>query len=59
MLGVRQTGRYRLRAADLARDQDLLPLICQAAERMLESYPECVAPVVNRWVGAQARYGTV
>jgi ATP-dependent DNA helicase RecG len=59
LLGTRQTGLAQLRVADLARDADLLPLVQQAAELMLREYPDNIAPLTTRWIGAGERYGTV
>ena len=59
LLGTRQTGLAQLRVADLMRDADLLPRIQQAAELMLASYPDNIAPLAARWIGAGERYGRV
>jgi ATP-dependent DNA helicase RecG len=59
LLGTRQTGLAQLRVADLIRDADLLPGVQKTAERLLGSYPEHVAALAARWVGAGERYGRV
>jgi ATP-dependent DNA helicase RecG len=59
LLGTRQTGLAQLRVADLMRDADLLPRVQQAAELMLASYPDNIAPLATRWVGVGERYGRV
>ena len=59
LLGTRQTGLAQLRVADLMRDADLLPRVQQAAELMLSSYPDNIAPLATRWIGAGERYGRV
>jgi ATP-dependent DNA helicase RecG len=59
LLGTRQTGLAQLRVADLMRDADLLPRVQQAAELMLASYPDNIAPLAARWVGVGERYGRV
>jgi ATP-dependent DNA helicase RecG len=59
LLGTRQTGLAQLRVADLARDADLLPRVQEAAEFMLRSYPQHVAPLATRWTGAGERYARV
>lgn len=59
VLGTRQTGLLSLRIADLVRDQDVLPAIERAAERLLEDYPDRVAPLIRRWLGDAGRYGEV
>ena len=59
VLGTRQTGEQSLRVADLLRDQDLLNAARYAADRLLRDYPECVEPLIRRWIGSGARYGEV
>jgi ATP-dependent DNA helicase RecG len=59
LLGTRQTGLAQLRVADLVRDSDLLPRVQQAAELMLASYADNIAPLAARWIGAGERYGRV
>lgn len=59
LLGTRQTGLQQLRVADLVRDADLLPRVQEAADLMLASYPDHVAPLAMRWTGAGERYARV
>jgi len=59
LLGTRQTGLAQLRVADLMRDADLLPQVQEAAELLLRSYPDNIAALAARWVGAGERYGRV
>jgi len=59
LLGTRQTGLAQLRVADLLRDADLLPRVQEAAELMLQSYPDHIAPLTMRWSGAGERYARV
>ncbi|HEY0767293.1 MAG TPA: ATP-dependent DNA helicase RecG [Steroidobacteraceae bacterium] len=59
LLGTRQTGLAQLRVADLMRDADLLPRVQETAELLLASYPENVAGLAARWIGAGERYGRV
>ncbi|MBV9695773.1 MAG: ATP-dependent DNA helicase RecG, partial [Gammaproteobacteria bacterium] len=59
LLGTRQTGLAQLKVADLMRDADLLPRVQQAAELMLETHADCVAPLAARWIGPGERYGRV
>lgn len=56
VLGTRQTGEMQFRIADLLRDQPLLEEVQQAAELLLEQYPERVTPLVRRWVGDRQHY---
>ncbi len=59
VLGTRQTGRLQMRIADIVRDADLLPVVREAADTMLSDYPDKVAPLVDRWIAAEGRYGGV
>jgi len=59
LLGTRQTGLAQLRVADLMRDADLLPRVQECAERLLAGYPEHVAALAARWIGADECYGRV
>jgi ATP-dependent DNA helicase RecG len=59
LLGTRQTGLMQLKVADLVRDADVLPKVQQAAEMMLDAYPDNIAPLLRRWIGAGTRYGKV
>lgn len=59
VLGARQSGEQTLRVADLLHDQDLLPAARQVADQLLRERPDCVEPLIRRWIGAGARYGEV
>jgi ATP-dependent DNA helicase RecG len=59
LLGTRQTGLMQMKVAELTRDADLLPRVQQAAEVMLDRYPDNIAPLLRRWVGTRERYGKV
>ncbi|HEV3180602.1 MAG TPA: ATP-dependent DNA helicase RecG [Steroidobacteraceae bacterium] len=59
LLGTRQTGLAQLRVADLVRDADLLPRVQESAARLLAAYPDHVAALAARWIGAGERYGRV
>jgi ATP-dependent DNA helicase RecG len=56
VLGTRQTGEMQFRIADLMRDQPLLPEVQQAADMLLQRYPERVQPLMRRWIGEKERY---
>lgn len=58
-LGTRQTGLAQLRIADLARDQGMLPTISAVARLLFAQYPDCIAPIIQRWMGSKAKYGDV
>ena len=59
VLGVRQTGLMRFRVADLVRDEKLLPLVLQAAERILSDYPGHVDLLKHRWLQGALKYREV
>ncbi len=59
VLGTRQTGGIQLRVADLLRDEDLLPMVQQAADTLLRDHPEYVEPLTQRWLRSAERYGEV
>lgn len=56
VLGTRQTGEMQFRIADILRDQPMLPQVRQAAEMMLEQYPENVEPLMRRWIADREGY---
>ncbi len=59
LLGTRQTGLMQLKVADLMRDADLLPRVQAAADVMMRSHADNIAPLRRRWIGAGTRYGKV
>jgi len=59
VLGTRQTGEMQFRIADLLRDQDLVPAVQALADRLLAEHPECVAPLIHRWIGERVQYADV
>jgi len=56
VLGTRQTGQLALRIADLARDAALLPAVQRAGAILLRDHPDSVERLIERWIGASARY---
>jgi ATP-dependent DNA helicase RecG len=56
VLGTRQTGEMQFRIADVMRDQPLLPQVQQAAELILQRYPDSVEPLMRRWIADRERY---
>jgi len=56
LLGTRQTGSVTFRVADLVRDQHLLPLIEQCANKLSASSPDSIEPLIQRWVGSKENY---
>lgn len=59
VFGTRQTGELQFRIADIMRDQPLLPKIQQAAQLMMEQYPENVQPLIDRWITNAQDYANV
>jgi ATP-dependent DNA helicase RecG len=59
VLGTRQTGMLPLRVADLVRDADLLPAVIEISEQLLAARPECVEPLIRRWIRGEADYAKV
>jgi ATP-dependent DNA helicase RecG len=59
VLGTRQTGVMQLRVADLLRDADLLPQVIELSERLLETAPDSVEPLLRRWIRGGTEYAKV
>jgi ATP-dependent DNA helicase RecG len=56
LLGVRQSGMPMLRFADLQQDVDLLEAARDAAQQMLERWPERAQMHLQRWLGSREEY---
>ena len=48
-----------LRVADIMRDAKLIPDIHHAAKIIIQHHPECVQPLIDRWMGKDFEYGKV
>lgn len=59
VLGTRQTGIVQFRIADVLRDQALMPAVHQAGELIMDSFPEIVPHLVQRWLGQNVQYAKV
>lgn len=59
VLGTRQAGMIRFRVADLGRDAALLPQVHEAAEVLMRDYPDCIQPLIDRWLSNLLHYGQV
>ena len=59
LLGTRQAGMPQFHIADLLRDHMLLPQAQRIAELLHQDYPDCVDPIVQRWVGSGEDFGHV
>jgi ATP-dependent DNA helicase RecG len=56
LLGVRQSGLPMLRFADLQTDIDLLEAARDAAQRLLEGWPDQAQAHLHRWLGSRQEY---
>jgi ATP-dependent DNA helicase RecG len=59
VLGTRQTGLLQMRIANLQRDAYLLDDIKQWANMCEHDAPHISEPLIQRWLGENARYGQV
>ncbi|MDU9396364.1 ATP-dependent DNA helicase RecG [Pseudomonas sp. zfem003] len=59
MLGTRQTGLLQFKVADLMRDAGLLPAVRDAAQALMERWPQHVSPLLERWLRHGQQYGQV
>jgi len=59
VLGTRQTGELQFAIADLLRDAPLLPAVREAAETLLQDFPQHAQPLIARWLRQGQRYGQV
>jgi len=59
VLGTRQTGAVGFKVADMERDQHLLDLIPDLAERLSTQYPNHVQPIIERWLSQADRFAQV
>jgi ATP-dependent DNA helicase RecG len=59
VLGTKQTGDISLRIADLMRDSDLLPAVQQAANTIMQEFPETKDFLIKRWLGNREKFGNV
>ncbi|TPE53445.1 ATP-dependent DNA helicase RecG [Maribrevibacterium harenarium] len=56
LLGTRQTGLLEFKVADLQRDKALLDDVQQAAQYLYQYHPDCVSPLLSRWLPQHSRY---
>lgn len=59
VLGTRQTGIMQFRIADILRDENLIPAVHQAAEKIVQQHPEIIEPLIRRWLSGAEQYGKV
>ena len=58
-LGTRQTGEMAFRIVDLMRDEGWLELAREAAEQLLQKWPDRVDALVQRWLPQGQEYADV
>lgn len=56
LLGTRQTGLWEFKVADLQRDKALLDDVQKAATLLHQHYPECISPLLSRWLPNHSQY---
>lgn len=59
LLGTRQTGDMTYLVADLQRDAHLLPHIHSCGKMLLETRPDAVDKLLDRWLGKNQEYARV
>ena len=59
VFGTRQTGELQFRIANLMEDQFLLPKVQEAAQIIMQQYPENIEPLIERWIKHAEDYAAV
>ncbi|MCL4113573.1 UNVERIFIED_CONTAM: hypothetical protein GTU68_001006 [Idotea baltica] len=59
VFGTRQTGELQFKIANLMEDQFLLPKVQEAAQIIMEQYPENIEPLIDRWIKYAEDYAAV
>lgn len=59
LLGTRQSGAMQFRIADLMRDQEMLPMVREAALKMMSERRTKAGVLVDRWIKDSDRVGQV
>jgi len=59
VLGTKQTGMMQFRIADILRDEALIPVVHQAAEKIVKQFPDLAEPIIRRWLSGAEQYGEV
>lgn len=59
VLGTQQTGLMNFRIADLSRDAGMLEEVKRQADRIQSQHPDCIEPLVRRWLGGRELYANV
>lgn len=59
LLGTRQTGLAKMKVADIVGDQEWIPAASQIADKLISQYPQCIEPLLKRWLVEQPEYKQV
>jgi len=59
VLGTRQTGIMQFKIADLQRDQGLIPIAQECAQRLMHEKPSTITTLIQRWLASDKEYGQV
>ena len=59
LLGTRQTGLTSFRVAQLPAHEILLDQVAEAAEQLIEHYPDRCALLIDRWTGERQAFARV
>jgi len=59
VLGTQQTGLMSFKVADIARDSNLLDSVRDTSEQIMQSHPEIIDPLIQRWLGHRVNYVNV
>ncbi len=59
LLGTRQTGDMQYLLADLERDAPLLPEVHRCGKKLLQTQPDAVTALLDRWLGKNQEYARV
>ena len=59
VLGTRQTGLMRFKVADLIRDREIIPSVQEASRALVETHPDAVDLLIQRWLINSDKYAGV
>ena len=59
VLGTRQTGIMQFKIADLQRDQGLIPIAHECAQRVMHEKSSTITTLIQRWLASDKEYGQV
>ncbi|MDE0310308.1 MAG: ATP-dependent DNA helicase RecG [Acidiferrobacterales bacterium] len=59
LLGTRQTGSQLFRVAELPRDMNMINEVNQAAQLILNQYPDNAQELIRRWTPREGEYSAV